>query len=87
MGKKIDKCNLNLFLSFFFQFFLCLLDSDLPGAPGDNIEVGDAVDNEEQVHAGDAEEVHESRHDAPELLGVKAGRYEEGSSHGDQEDR
>ena len=69
------------------QLFLRLLDGDLASSPRDDVQVRDGVDGEQQVHGGNAEQVHQARHDAPELLRMEQGRYEERSREGDQEDR
>ena len=67
------------------DFFRFLLD-DLARAPGDDVQVDDRVQDEQQVHGRDHEQVEHAGHDAPELLRMDAGRYEEGAGQGDQED-
>merc|ERR1719150_727546 len=67
----------SLLLLDLLQRRLLLLLQFLPGAPGDDVEVGDAVYDEEEIHAGDTEQVDHAGHHTPELLRMEAGRYEE----------
>ena len=69
-----------------WSFEPLLLRSHLPGAPGDDVEVGDAVDDEQEIHAGNTEKVDHAGHHTPELLGVETGGYEERARHRYQED-
>lgn len=66
--------------------FLRLLDGDLTGSPGDDIEVDKRVQDEKQVHGRDRQQVYEARYNAEEFLRMQTRSYEEGTGQGDQED-
>ena len=55
-------------LPFRFHFRFRLLDRDFPGSPTDVVQVGDRVDNEQEVHGGDAKQVDDTRQDAMDFL-------------------
>ena len=48
------------------ELLLGLLDGNLARSPRDDVQVGDGVDDQEQVHGGDAEQINQSRNDTPE---------------------
>ena len=55
-------------LPFCFHFRFRFLDRDFPGSPTDVVQVGDRVDNEQEVHGGDAKQVDDTRQDAMDFL-------------------
>ena len=55
-------------LPFCFHFRFRLLDRDFPGSPTDVVQVGDRVDNKQEVHGGDAKQVDDTRQDAMDFL-------------------
>ena len=64
---------------------LGFLGGHLPGAPRDIVEVDEGVNDKQEVHRGDAQQIQQPRDDAIELLGMHARRDEEGSGQGDEE--
>ena len=67
-------------------YLLGFLGEHLSGSPGDVVEVGQRVQDEQQVHGRDGEQVDEAGEDALELLRVQHGRYHHGQDSGDEED-
>lgn len=67
-------------------YLLSLLNLHLPCSPGDNVQVNDGVEDQQQVHGGDGQEVDEDGKDTLELLRMEDGCYEERTHHGDQKD-
>lgn len=64
---------------------LCLFGGYFSCSPGNNVEVDDWVQNKEEVHRRDGQQVDDSRDNAPEFLRVQTGCYEEGTGQGDEE--
>ena len=60
-------------LPLLLHLLLGLFDGDFSRAPGDDVQVGDGVDDKEQVHSGDAKQVDQTGHDTPEFLERKKG--------------
>lgn len=58
---------------------LCLFHLDLASAPGDDVQINNRVKDQQKVHGGYREEIDDARYDAPKLLGMEAGCYEEGA--------
>lgn len=67
-------------------YLLGLLDLDLTGSPGDNIQVDDRVQDQQEVHGGNGQEVNQDGKDTLELLRMQDGRYDEGTHHAREED-
>ena len=68
--------------TYLFRF----LGEHLSGSPGDVVEVDERVQDEQQVHGRDGEQVDEAGDDALELLRMQYGRYHHEQDGGHEED-
>lgn len=64
---------------------LGLFRGDLTGSPRDVVQVDEGVDDEEQVHRRDGQQVEQAGDNAFELLRMHAGGDEEAARKSDQE--
>ena len=59
------------------KYLLGFLGLNFTGTPRDDVEVDDGVEDEQQVHGRDHQQVQDTGHDAPKLLRMETGCYEE----------